>query len=105
MKADIPQIGHAVRIDGYYYAADPGEIAVVGGFYADDLPYVTLRPRVYWDDYISVSGGPCPGIRGAVLVGTTQIATWRFRNGMRRAHNSETVIRRVPLWSWTGDQR
>jgi hypothetical protein len=54
-------------------------------------------------DHVSVSGGPCPFVPLSALVpaGEVDATFWRFRNGIRRAHNGEDYTLTVPRFLWS----
>lgn len=127
-----PMPGDAVRLDGPYYGAKPGEIAIIDSTYygMDDEVMFTFRPSAFRGparrmdmledcgvtdtpakyrlpigrDRVSVSGGPCPFANMADLeyVGTHRATFWRWRDGIAGQDRGENYQLDVPLWSWKG---
>ncbi len=106
----LPAGGDVVTIspDNKYYAVrgEPmrGVVDPVDR-YGDDLAMVTLSPRVFWGDYISISGGPCPPVpRGQLrFAGKTQIRVWRWNKYGRGRGNGEDYVRTVNSWTVEGE--
>lgn len=86
-------------IDGSHFGIDFGD-----GRGPKVLAVTNLHGgRAYRDeDKVSASGGPCPLIPLSELthIGETEQKFWRFKNGIRRAGNSEEYIMMVQCFRW-----
>ncbi len=105
-----PLAGDAVRLAASWPAGPEvavGAVGVLGGLVGmtPDFAEITFRASTYRDDaVVTCSGGPAtiatpPG----ELYPTGETATvrcWRFKNGIRRAHNDEEFTVEVPVWDW-----
>jgi len=104
-----PQPGDLVRLDGPYWGADIGHLAMINGdtgWQVEPQTYmIVFRPSAYLDDHgVSCSGGPCPIVRAdqLTLVGTHQASFWRWQD-RPRAGGAVYYEHDVNLWSWTGN--
>jgi hypothetical protein len=121
--ATLPQPGDAVRLDGPYWGAELGAIAIIdsthyGWDWDTGEPHVMLvfkasafrGPRSAYSadqtERVSCSGGPCPFVKLADLTpaGERAVTFWRWRD-LPRAGGGVEYQRTVPLWSWGGQPR
>lgn len=106
--------GDVIRLDGEYWGATVGALAVVDGshfgidFDDDKGPQVLVvfeASAFRQHGKVSCSGGPCPFIPQADLVyeGATTRTFWRWADEPR-AGGGVNYTDEVALWSWTGDK-
>lgn len=85
-------------IDGSYHGLDFDDPRGSG---SGPTVHVVTHPRAYRDgSIVDVSGGPTyfAPISKLVFDGTTEQAFWKFKNGIRRAHNGEDYKLTVNQW-------
>jgi hypothetical protein len=105
----VPQAGDAVRLAGTWKwsGIEHGDIGVINGLLGqpDDAVEITFNASIYRDNrYVSCSGGPATiatPVGGLQPTGeVVDLQVWRFKNGIRQAHNQERHTVTVPLWDW-----
>ncbi len=84
-----------------------GAVGVLDGTLgtAPDQPSITFRASTFRDDrVVRCSGGPATIATDPAELyptgETTSVRCWRFRDGIRRAHNAEEFTVVVPVWDW-----
>ena len=110
----IPHPDDAVRVDGPYWGAKEGAIAIIDWHWYGDgecllvFAYSAFRgPSSKYSadqtEYVSGSGGPCPVVKLRALTPAGQHAVrfWR-RKDLPRADGGVSYTRTVPLRSWKG---
>lgn len=104
-----PRAGDAVRLAAEWKQGciEPGAIGVIGGMVGKDIDggSITFNASTYRDDHVvRCSGSPATIHTDACELEptgeTVEIKVWRFKNGIRRAHNDESYTMTVPLWDW-----
>lgn len=107
MQDSKPKAGDAVILTGYYTGVNPGDIGCIGGGLSSEIgSNLTFNPNSYRDDScVSCGGGPgtfdLPELHPTGM--TVKMPFWRFKDGIRQAHNTEQFTLVVPLWEYRGE--
>jgi hypothetical protein len=113
-EATYPQAGDAVRLLGFWYDLEPGDIGVIGGYVGQrqDEASITFRASTYRAtardgerEIVSCSGGPATIATDLSELRPTEerhtLTVWRFKDGgIRGAGRDEGYPVQVAVWDW-----